>query len=108
MKKKFLLSALTVVFMFAFVAIVNARTTVLNIGFDVAGKAPTTVPGDNTVVYSTVTEPFDFSRVVFETSGGGTFKADLTNAADVTVLLKAGKNIAYTVANSNAFCGEIL
>ena len=43
-----------------------------------------------------------------QTSGGGTFKADLTNAADVTVLLKAGKNIAYTVANSNAFCGEII
>ena len=76
MKKKFLLSALTVVFMFAFVAIVNARTTVLNIGFDVAGKAPATVPGDNTVVYSTVTEPFDFSRVVFETSGGGTMYGD--------------------------------
>ena len=43
-----------------------------------------------------------------QTSGGGLFSPDLSDPADMTILLNAGKNIAYTIANSNAFKGEII
>ena len=43
-----------------------------------------------------------------QTSAGGTFNPNLSNPADMTILLNAGKNIAYAIANSNAFKGEII
>ena len=43
-----------------------------------------------------------------QTTGGGTFDPNLNDPVDMTILLQAGKNIAYAVANSNAFKGEVI
>ena len=75
MKRKFLLGVLTLFVAFIFTTNVNARMSVLNIPFDTEVKAPATVPADGTTMYSTLTDPFDFSRVQFSTTGGGTFYA---------------------------------
>lgn len=117
MKKKFLLSAFTLVFMFAFVTVVNAQTTILGIGIDTAGKAPTTVPADNSVVYSAVTEPFDFSRVEFEADDGtSTIYGDgfmrkilVTSAPNWTFNAASDPGISALGAYFTAYCldGEL-
>lgn len=58
MKKKFLLSFLTVLTLFIGLTCVNAATA----------KAPSVIPGQDDTLYGQVDETFDFSKIKFTTS----------------------------------------
>ena len=77
MKNKILLSVLTLFVAFVFTTNVYAQSSSLNIPWDTEVKAPNTVPADGTVMVSSLTDPFDFSRVQFASgSGSETFYGD--------------------------------
>ncbi len=71
MKKKILFS-IALIFAMCFFAIgVNAAITKLSIPNSTKAKAPETVPTPFDVVYGSLTEEFDFSKIKFSSANGG-------------------------------------
>ena len=50
----------------------HCYSALFNVGSDLAAKAPSIIPGNNAEVYSTSTDLFDFSKIVFNAASGGT------------------------------------
>ncbi len=69
MKKKLLLSVLTLFVASLFAVNVNAQTTMLGIPFGDASKTPVNVPSTNSKMGAINSEPFDFSRIQFAVNG---------------------------------------
>ena len=113
MKKKFLLTAITLFVFSVFVINVNAaNVTVLQVPYTNETKALTDaskIPTKTTNVYATLTEPIDFSTVEFETATGGTVKGSdylqkivLFGGMDKLKLTEqGGKNIPNIMIPSN-------
>ena len=69
MKKKVILSILALFVVSVFIIKVSAATEI-PVDFLVDAKAPTTIPANNSTVYATTTQAFDFSAVVFKDTAG--------------------------------------
>ena len=103
MKKKILMSFIAL-FVFSVLAInVNARqNSMVGIDFTEAAKAPENIPSSGAELAATLTNEFDFSRVVFETSNGGT----MYGASNLKKIVLGDLNIANIQADNlglNAF-----
>ena len=116
MKKKLFASVLAL-FMFI-VLIVGVRAdaskySLLGISFLESPKASNITPAANTLMYAGVTDPFDFSRVVFAKTGGGTMNgkgqlkkivlSDGLNAGNI-----AAGNLGVNAFNENWFTAYCL
>lgn len=72
MKKKLLFSIITLFVVSLFTVTVNAATPKLNISNATKAKAPETIPSTSDVLYGTVTDKFDFSKLQFAPASGTT------------------------------------
>lgn len=86
MKKKFLLSVLTLFIFSVFMVSVNAAgpESALGITYEIKAKTPDSVPAVGSQMYGTVTNKFDLSKITFNTSTGST-EAGETNLRKIIV-----------------------
>ena len=110
MKKKILLSVLTLFVLSVFAVKVNAQESLLGVGNDVAAKAPTTIPSSGTTMYATLSDSFDFSRVEFASTGSTAMygKSDLKKiflgGQDLGKLQSSELNINVLKDYFSAYC----
>lgn len=84
MKKKILLSVLSLFIFTMFMVNVNAQDSALGVSYAIEAKTPDSIPNVGSQMFGTVTDKFDFSKVVFNTSAGGTESGE-TNLRKIIV-----------------------
>lgn len=78
MKKKIILSILSIFMIFGFAVNVSAaQSSILKLGFKTEVKSPTEIPADGATVYAAITDQFDFSRVVFQTGSSSSLNGGI-------------------------------